>query len=114
MRYGHRKRNIRFFRERCPLFDAERTKIRPLEYSRYRPRSDILLSFAEYVETILVRSRSSGDIVVMDNVSSYKISGVRVAIEAVGATLLLATVRHRCSSGNTCFSGNGIRGSKII
>ncbi len=78
------------------------------------PGADILLSFFAYVEKVLAPGRSAGDIVVMDNLSSHKVSGVRAAIEAAGATLLFAAFRHRCQSGNTCSSGYGIRGSRII
>ncbi len=45
-------------------------------------------SFLAYVEQILVPTLVPGDIVVMDNLSSHKVAGVRQAIEAAGATLL--------------------------
>jgi transposase len=45
------------------------------------------MSFKAYVEQILVPTLKRGDIVVMDNVSTHKVAGVREAIEAVGATL---------------------------
>lgn len=44
--------------------------------------------FLAYVEQILVPSLSAGDIVVMDNLPTHKITGVRDAIEAAGARLL--------------------------
>lgn len=41
--------------------------------------------FRGYVEQCLAPSLQSGDIVVMDNLASHKVTGVREAIEAVGA-----------------------------
>ena len=46
------------------------------------------LAFQAYVDQVLVPELRAGDIVVMDNLSSHKGEGVRIAIEAVGATLL--------------------------
>ncbi len=43
--------------------------------------------FLAWVEQHLVQTLSSGDIVVMDNLSSHKVAGVRQAIESVGAEL---------------------------
>ncbi|MGH7094011.1 MAG: transposase [Stellaceae bacterium] len=43
--------------------------------------------FVTYVQRCLVPTLKSGDIVVMDNLSSHKVAGVREAIEAAGATL---------------------------
>jgi len=43
--------------------------------------------FLAYVEQVLAPTLSPGDIVIMDNLSSHKIAGVREAIEAVGAEL---------------------------
>jgi transposase len=45
-------------------------------------------AFLAYVEQILVPALRSGDIVIMDNLSSHKVAGVRAAIEAAGASLL--------------------------
>lgn len=45
-------------------------------------------SFQAYVDQVLVPSLAPGDIVVMDNLASHKVPGVREAIEAVGAELL--------------------------
>jgi transposase len=45
-------------------------------------------SFLAYVRQFLVPCLRSGDIVIMDNLSSHKSRGVREAIEAAGATLL--------------------------
>ena len=45
-------------------------------------------AFQAYVDQVLVPELSPGDIVVMDNLSSYKRAAVRHAIEAAGASLL--------------------------
>jgi transposase len=44
-------------------------------------------TFLAWVEQLLVPTLRPGDIVVMDNLSSHKVKGIRQAIEAVGATL---------------------------
>lgn len=44
--------------------------------------------FRNYVEQHLAPTLSAGDVVVMDNLNSHKVAGVRAAIEAVGAELL--------------------------
>lgn len=44
--------------------------------------------FRAYVDQILVPALRPGDIVVMDNLSSHKVTGVRNAIIAAGASLL--------------------------
>jgi transposase len=43
--------------------------------------------FLAYVRQVLVPTLQPGDIVVMDNLSSHKVAGVRAAIEAAGAEL---------------------------
>lgn len=43
--------------------------------------------FRQYVEDMLAPTLKPGDIVVMDNLASHKVAGVREAIEAKGATL---------------------------
>jgi transposase len=45
-------------------------------------------AFLAYVEQFLVPTLARGDIVIMDNLSSHKVAGVREAIEACGAGLL--------------------------
>ncbi len=45
-------------------------------------------TFRAYVEQFLVPTLNPGDVVVMDNLGSHKVSGVRQAIEARGARLL--------------------------
>lgn len=43
--------------------------------------------FLAWVQQHLVPTLSSGDVVIMDNLSSHKVAGVREAIESVGAVL---------------------------
>jgi len=45
-------------------------------------------AFLAYTKQFLVPTLRPGDVVVLDNLSSHKVSGVREAIEATGATLL--------------------------
>lgn len=45
-------------------------------------------AFRAYVEQILAPTLAPGDLVVMDNLASHKVSGIREAIEACGASLL--------------------------
>lgn len=44
--------------------------------------------FRAWVEQFLVPTLTSGDIVIMDNLPSHKVSGIKEAIETVGAELL--------------------------
>ena len=44
-------------------------------------------AFIAWVEQSLVRELVAGDIVVMDNLSSHKVAGVKAAIEGAGAAL---------------------------
>ena len=44
--------------------------------------------FLAYVQQVLVPTLRPGDIVIMDNLRSHKVAGVREAIEAAGATLM--------------------------
>ena len=44
-------------------------------------------SFLTYVEHFLVPTLRQGDVVVMDNLASHKVAGVKEAIERAGATL---------------------------
>ena len=44
--------------------------------------------FLAYVEQILVPTLRPGDVVIMDNLRSHKVAGVREAIEAAGASLM--------------------------
>jgi len=44
--------------------------------------------FLAYVEQVLCRALKTGDVVVMDNLSSHKVAGVRELIEGAGAELL--------------------------
>lgn len=45
-------------------------------------------AFRVYIEKVLAPTLSPGDTVVIDNLASHKVAGVREAIEAVGAKLL--------------------------
>jgi transposase len=45
-------------------------------------------AFRAYVEQILAPTLAAGDIVIMDNLASHKVTGVREAIEARGASVL--------------------------
>jgi transposase len=45
-------------------------------------------AFLAYVEQVLVPTLHKGDVVIMDNLGSHKIKGIRQAIEAAGAMLL--------------------------
>jgi transposase len=45
-------------------------------------------AFRAYVEHVLVPELTPGDVVVMDNLPAHRVSGVRQAIEAAGATLI--------------------------
>jgi transposase len=45
-------------------------------------------SFLAYVRQFLASTLRPGEVLVMDNLSSHKVAGVREAIEARGATLL--------------------------
>jgi transposase len=44
--------------------------------------------FRAYVEQVLVPTLKPGDIVILDNLGSHKVAGVRQAIEATGAALI--------------------------
>jgi transposase len=44
--------------------------------------------FLAYIEQVLVPTLKQGDTVIMDNLGSHKVAGVRQAIEAVGASLM--------------------------
>src|SRR6218665_2639155 len=44
-------------------------------------------SLLAYIQQLLCPTLRPGDIVIADNLSSHKVSGVREAIEGVGATL---------------------------
>ena len=45
-------------------------------------------AFRAYVEQMLVPTLAPGDIVIMDNLASHKVAGIREAIEACGASVL--------------------------
>lgn len=45
-------------------------------------------AFRAYVEQVLVPTLKPGDVVILDNLPAHRVSGVREAIEAAGATRL--------------------------
>jgi transposase len=45
-------------------------------------------TFRAYIEQFLAPTLAQGDIVIMDNLASHKVAGVREAIEARGASLI--------------------------
>jgi transposase len=45
-------------------------------------------AFLAFVEQVLVPTLRAGDVVIMDNLGSHKVAGVREAIEAASASLL--------------------------
>ena len=45
-------------------------------------------AFRTYVEQVLAPELRRGDVVVMDNLAAHKVPGVRVAIRAVGASVM--------------------------
>ena len=45
-------------------------------------------AFLAYVEQVLSPTLRKGDVVIMDNLRSHKVNGVREAIEAAGASLM--------------------------
>ena len=45
-------------------------------------------TFLAYVEQVLVLTLRPGDLVIMDNLGSHKVAGVREAIEAAGASAM--------------------------
>ena len=45
-------------------------------------------AFLAYVEQVLVPTLKQGDVVILDNLGSHKIAGVREAVEAAGASLM--------------------------
>ena len=45
-------------------------------------------AFRAYIEQVLVPTLKPGDVVIMDNLPAHKVSGVKEAIEAAGATRL--------------------------
>lgn len=44
-------------------------------------------AFRAYIDQVLVPTLRPGDIVIMDNLSSHKVTGIREALEAIGAQL---------------------------
>jgi transposase len=51
-----------------------------------RPMNGVI--FKAYVEQVLAPTLAPGDVVIMDNLASHKVAGIRQAIEGAGATLV--------------------------
>ena len=51
-----------------------------------RPLNGVI--FKAYVEQVLAPTLTQGDIVILDNLASHKVAGIRQAIAATGATLV--------------------------
>jgi len=56
-------------------------------------------AFRAYVEQVLAPALRVGDVVVLDNLASHKVHGVREAIEARGASLLFLRIRPVRATG---------------
>lgn len=76
--YGHWKTMTFIAALRCDRIDAPCVMDQPINGD----------SFLDYVEQCLLPTLSSGDVVIMDNLSSHKRPAVRSAIRSVGARLL--------------------------
>ncbi|MEY2942832.1 MAG: hypothetical protein RLY97_846 [Pseudomonadota bacterium] len=76
--YGHWKTMTFLAALRCDRIDAPCVLDQPINGA----------SFLDYVEQCLVPTLSSGDVVIMDNLSSHKRPAIRTAIHSVGARLL--------------------------
>lgn len=64
--------------------------------------------FRAYVERVLVPALRRGDVVVMDNLGSHKVAGVRKAIEGAGCELLyLPPYRPDLNPIENAFSSSG-------
>ena len=61
-------------------------------------------TFRAYVAQVLAPGLQPGDIVVMDNLKSHKVAGVREAIKARGAFLLYLPA-YLLASGSGCLPG---------
>src|SRR5690242_18615784 len=57
-------------------------------------------TFLAYIEQFLAPTLSPGDVVIMDNLPSHKVRGVREAIEARAATLTLPAALQPRSEPN--------------
>lgn len=76
--YGHWRTMTFLAALRCDRIDAPCVLDQPINAQ----------SFTDYIEQCLVPTLSAGDVVIMDNLSSYKKPAIRQAIRAVGARLL--------------------------
>lgn len=95
-RYGHAPRGVRalgavphgHWRTATFIGAARRGLVAPLVLNGAINSA----SFRAYVEQILAPALSPGDVVMMDNLSSHKVEGVREAGEAADARLLHLTL----------------------
>ena len=55
-------------------------------------------AFLAYIEQVVVPELAIGETVIMDNLASHKVAGVREAIEAAGAKLLFLPPYRRTST----------------
>ena len=76
--FGHWKTKTLIAALRCDRIDAPMTIDGALDGT----------AFLAYVEQLLAPTLSAGEVVVMDNVRTHKVAGVREAIEAKGANIL--------------------------
>jgi transposase len=76
--YGHWKTTTFLAGLRCDRIDAPCVFDGPINGE----------SFRAWVEQFLVPTLSPGDIVIMDNLPSHKVAGIKQAVERVGAELL--------------------------
>jgi transposase len=76
--FGHRKTTTLIAALRCDRIDAPMTIDGALDGD----------SFLAYVRQVLAPALSAGETVLMDNVPTHKVAGVREAIEAKGAGVL--------------------------
>ena len=84
----HQKHSSRQADQAAPLRYATRTAWRKNRQCTNIQTGPLSGGRPAYVEHVLVPDLAVGDIVVMDNLASHKVAGVRELIEAAGATLL--------------------------
>lgn len=68
--------------------DRPRLDVETSRHPKIRSRAFLIESDTFYAMLLLLFREVPADIVILDNLSSHKVTGVRQAIEAAGATLL--------------------------
>jgi hypothetical protein len=63
-------------------------------------------AFLAYVEQVLAPTLKPGDVIVLDNLSVHKVPGIREAVEAAGARLLICHPIRRTSIQSSSSSQN--------